>query len=95
MCKQEYSSDKSTKIYTIKELVIMETKISEFHTRYYIKAIQKFSFHLPHVPILGTNHCGEMRLTSFKQREFFQDVLCHRDYAERLFSSFSHKIQSE
>ena len=39
MCKQEYSTDKSTKIYTRKELVMMETKIYDFHASFYIPAI--------------------------------------------------------
>ena len=84
MCKQESLSDKSTKIYTRKELVMTETKISDFHTSFYIPAIQKLAFHLPDVRILGKNHFGEMRRTAFKRREFFQDVLCRRDYAERV-----------
>ena len=58
MCKQESSSYVSTKIYIIKELVMMETTISHFHTSFYITAIQKLAFQLPHVCILGTNHCG-------------------------------------
>ena len=95
MCKQESSSDKSTKIYTRKELVRMETTISDFHTRLYIPSIQKLAFHLPHVIILGTNHCGEMQHTAFKQRELFQDVLCRCDYAERVVASFSNQIKSE
>ena len=76
MCEQEYLPDSSTNIYTRKELVIMETKISDFHTTFYIPAIQKLAFNLPHVCILGTNHCGEIRHTSFKRRDLFQDVLC-------------------
>ena len=40
MCKQESLPDKSTKIYTRKELVMMETTISYFHTSFYIPAIQ-------------------------------------------------------
>ena len=95
MCKQESSSDKSTKIYTRKELVLMETTISDFHTRFYIPAIQKLDFHLPHVCILDTNNCSEMRRTEFKRRELFQDVLCCRDYAERLVARFANQIQSE
>ena len=94
MCKQEYSSDKSTKIYTRKYSVMMETAISDFHTSFYIPSIQNLAFHLPHVRILGTNHCGEMRRTAFKQHELFQDVLCCRDYAERVVASFSNKIKS-
>ena len=61
MCEQESLPDKSTKIYTRKKLVMMETTISDFHTSFYIPAIQKLDFHIPHVRILGTNHCGEMR----------------------------------
>ena len=44
MCKQESSPDKSTKIYTRKELVMMETIMSGFHTSFYIPAIQKLAF---------------------------------------------------
>ena len=88
MCKQEYLPDSSTKIYTRRELFMMETAISDFHTSFYITAIQKLAFHLPHVRILGTNHCGEM------QRKLFQDVLCCRDYAERVVASFDNQIHS-
>ena len=59
-CKKESLPYKFKKIYTRKELVMMETTISDFHTSFYIPAIQKLAFHLPHVRILGTNHCGEM-----------------------------------
>ena len=50
------------------------------------------AFHITHVQILGINHCGESRRTSFKRRKSFQDVLCRRDYYER---EFSHQIKSE
>ena len=74
---------------------MMETTISDFHTSFYIPAIQNLAFHLPHVGILGKNHCGEMRRTAFKQGELFQDVLCRRYYAERLVAIFANKIQSK
>ena len=73
----------------------METKISDSRTSFYIPAIPKLAFHLPHVRILGTNHCGKMRRTAFKRRELFQDVLCRHYYAERVVASFSNQIQSE
>ena len=73
----------------------METKIYDFYTSFYITAIQNLAFHLPHVRILGTNHCGAMQHTSFKRRELFQDFLCRRDYSERVVASFYHQIQSE
>ena len=46
-------------------------------------------------PILGTNKCDELRRTAFKLRELFQDVLCRRDYAERVVASFANQIKSE
>ena len=94
MCKHESSSNNSTKIYTRKDLVMMETTISDFHTSFYIPDIQKLYFHLPHVRILGTNHYGEMRRTAFKRRELFQDVICRCDYARRVVASFAHQVQS-
>ena len=45
--------------------------------------------------IIGTNHCGGMRRTAFKQRELFQDVICCRGYAERVVASFANQIQLE
>ena len=71
----------------------MEKTIYNFHTSFYIPSIQRLDFHLPHVRILGKNHCGELQHTAFKLSEIFKDVLfCHR-YAERIVSSFAHKIQ--
>ena len=92
MCKQESSPDKSTKIYTRKELVMMETTISYFCTSFYI---QKLAFHISHVRILGTNHCGEIQRTAFKQLDLFQDVLYYCDYYEMVVASFANQIQSE
>ena len=95
MCKQESSLDEFIKIYTRKELVMTETKISNFHTSLYILAIKNLDFHLPHVRILGSHNCGEMQCRDFKRRELFQDVLCCCDYAERVVASFDHQIKSE
>ena len=74
---------------------MMETTISYSHTSFCIPSIQKLAFHMPHVRILGTNHCCELRRIAFKRRELFQDVLCRRDYAERLVASFAKQIQYE
>ena len=73
----------------------METTIFDFRTSFYIPSIKKLAFHLPPVHIIGTNHCGELRHTVFKQRESFQDLLFRRDYAEREVESFAHQIRSE
>ena len=72
---------------------MMETTIYDFNTSFYIPAIQKLDFHLPHVRILGTSYCGELQRTAFKRRELFQYVLCCRDYAKRVILIFSHQIQ--
>ena len=73
---------------------MMETTIYDFYTSFYITAIQKLAFHLPHVRIIGTNYCDEIRRTAFKRRELFQDVLCCPDYVERIVASFANQIQS-
>ena len=93
MYKQESSPDESTKVYTRKELVMTETTISGFHTSFYIPATQKLAFHLPHVHILGTNNCGEMRRTAFKLSELFQDFIWRRDYSERVLENIATQIK--
>ena len=94
-CQQDTDSVKPTKIYTRKELVMMETTISNFHTSFFIPEIQKLAFCIPHIQIMGLNNCGESCWNAFKQRKSFQDVLCRRDYDDRLVASFSNQIQSE
>ena len=93
MYKQDSASEQPKNIYTIKELVMKETTISNFHTSLYIQEIWKLSFHLPHVKILGINKCGYSRWTAFKCCKSFQDVICRRGYAERVVASFDHEIQ--
>ena len=73
----------------------MQTTIYDFHISFYIPAIKSLAFHRPHVRILVTNHCGELRCTAFKNRKCFQDVLCHCDYADMVSARFDHQIQSE
>ena len=92
--QQDTASVKPRKIYTRKELGMMETTISNFHKSFLIPEIQKLAFQIPHVQILGTNNCVESRRTAFKRRKSFQDVLCRRDYAYRVVAIFSNQIQS-
>ena len=66
-CQQDTASGKPTKIYTRKDLLMIETTISNFHTSIYISEIQKLAFHIPHVQILIMNHCGYSRRTAFKR----------------------------
>ena len=51
------------------------------------------AFNLPHVRIIGTHHCSKSRRELFKLRRDLRDVLCLRNYAERVVSSFSHQIK--
>ena len=94
-CQQDTASVKSTKVYTRKELLMMETTISNFHTSFFIPAIQKLAFHIPCVKIMVANHCGDSRRTVFKRRKSFQYVLCQREHSERVVASFTNSIQSE
>ena len=74
---------------------MMETTIYNFHTSFYIPEINQLAFHIRYVQILGTNQCGKSSQTEFKHHESFKDVICCRDYAERVVASFTHKIQPE
>ena len=49
------------KVYTRKEIVLLETSISKFHGKYYTPAIQRLAFNFPCVHILGTHRCGKER----------------------------------
>ena len=73
---------------------MMETTISNFCTSFYITTIQKLVFHIPRVQIMGTSCYGDSRQNEFKCSKSFQDVLCCRDYSEKLVASFSNQIQS-
>ena len=64
-----------TKLYTRKDIVIMEIPLSCFRTSFYIPEIQRLEFHLPYVPIIVTHHCGNTRHEAFKYPCTFQDVL--------------------
>ena len=74
---------------------MMKKYIADFHTSFYVPAVQNIAFHLPHVFILCTSHCGNTRFEVFKHRSAKQDMLCPRGYSERVLSILEHQIQSE
>ena len=45
--------------------------------------------------ILGTRHCRKERHKAFKIQDNLHYVLCRRDYAEWVVSSFAQQIQSD
>ena len=73
---------------------MMEITILNFYISFYITEIQKLTFHISLVKILGTSYFGDSHQTEVKRREYFQDVICCRDYAKRILSRFSNQITS-
>ena len=58
LCLNDPSSVPPENVFTRKDIVMMEIFISYFHTSLYIPEIKRLVFHLPHVRLLGTHHCG-------------------------------------
>ena len=95
VCLQDPVYESPAKLYIRKEHVLVEKYIADFHTMLYIIAIQNLLFHRPKIFVLGTYHFGNTHRKEFKRRRVFQNVFYHCDYAERVFASFAHQIQSE
>ena len=95
LCLHDPASIPFAKLYTRKEIIMMEKSITEFNTSFYITAIKKLVFHLKHIHIIGTHHCRKACFEVFKHRISYQYVLCCRDYSERVIAIFVHKIQYE
>ena len=51
--------------------MLLETPIRELHEKFDILAIQKLTFHLQHLHILGTYQCGKEWNDEFKHREMY------------------------
>ena len=73
----------------------MDTSIVEFHKHYYLPAIQKLALQFTHLNIIVTCHCGNTCREVFKHCAACQDVLYHRNHAERVVASFLRQIKSE
>ena len=56
------------KVTKRKSLVLKSCSILDFHSECYIPAIEKLDFCLPHVYILGKNHCAGKRNDMFLSR---------------------------
>ena len=94
MCFKDPATVTRTKLYTRKDLVMVETYIADFNTIIYIPEIKNLAFHLPNIRIISMNQCGKTRREAFKPFSAKQDVLCCYDYSERVVASFAHQIQS-
>ena len=58
--------DKKGRIMAKKCLVLHEEVIDVFHEKYYIPAIEKLSFNLAHVRLIGSMECGKTRNIFFR-----------------------------
>ena len=66
MCSTVSETDTTEKIYTQKELVLLETYITTFYYKFCVMEIQKLAFHFPHVRILGNHQCDKKYCEAFK-----------------------------
>jgi hypothetical protein len=60
---------------------------------FYISALLRYAYHLPHVIILGKKECGLGRQQVFEN--MVGSVKTRRDYAEGLSATFNIEIQSQ
>ena len=67
------NSDRTEKTFSRKELVLLETLITEFYEKNCIPEIQKLAFLFPYVSILGTHCCGKELRNVFKSRGNLHD----------------------
>ena len=68
-CQHNNASRKSTKINKYKRAIDDGDKHFQISYKFLIPAIQKLTFHITHVKMLGTNHCDESRQTAFKRHK--------------------------
>ena len=94
-CKASTYAIVTVKLYTRKEIVMIESSIVGFHIEFYMTEIQKLAFNLPHVRTIVTHQCGNTHQEAFKHRSFLQDVLCRHNSVEHVVGSFEDQIQSE
>ena len=93
MCSTVPRTYTITKLYMQKELVLLETYITELHKKLYVPSIQKLEFISPYLCIQGTHNCDKELCESFKRREELHDVFCNSGYVELAVSSFARQIQ--
>ena len=91
-CEDRPNGKSKGTVTSKKELVKLTKPIGVFMQRYYLKVLDDYAHHLPHVKLLGKKGCGEMRHNVFLMDP--NSIKTHRDYAERLKEKFNFQIQS-
>jgi hypothetical protein len=92
-CEQAVEGTKEGKVRTRKHLTLLTRSINEFMKNYYLVALERYAYHLPHVRILSKNSCGTMRLNWFNETP--GALKTTRDYAERMSAAFNFEAQHE
>ena len=69
------------KLHERVKLFSMQRKIGDFHNEFYIKQIEKLSYHRSYYKILGKHHVDEVRHKVFESTPV--DISTRSDYAER------------
>ena len=95
LCLQDPATMSPGKLYTIKNLAVVENIYCLFSRKFQYSINKKLEFHLPHVHILGTHYRGNTHQEAFKSCRANWYVLCQFDYAEKVVSSFTHPVQSK
>ena len=71
----------------------MQRKICDFHKDFYIKQIEKLTYHRSYYKILGKNHVADVTHKSFESTP--GDISTWYDYAERFGFDPNGQIQNE
>ena len=61
LCEASSDSKVTTKLYTIKEIIIISSPIDVFHKEYKIPSIEKLAFYLSHIILFVTDHFRKQR----------------------------------
>lgn len=70
--------------------------MDKFLKDYYIPEIEKQTFHISHVHIIGGNECRETRKYAIKSHKPYRDIIVIKYYAEntviQFFYKFNHNV---
>ena len=75
--------------------VLHEEVIDVFHNKFYITTIEKLSFNLSHVRILGSMECGRTRNYCFHDNTSKKYIKLKKEYAEKFNETIGIEIQNQ
>ena len=83
LCDDILEKDKRGRINAKKCFVLHEEVIYVFHEKNYITTIEKLSFNLTHVRIIGSMECGNTRNYCFRVNASKNNEKLKKDYSEK------------